>query len=84
MRTTARRRVALFIALPATAVAVTGFAIAAAGVATAGTMPTSGPTIAMTISNDTDLPMVLAARRTPTGSGFRRRRTTSPRTAARS
>ncbi|MFC9556427.1 hypothetical protein ACFTWF_37040 [Rhodococcus sp. NPDC056960] len=36
MRTNARDRVALFIALSATAVAVTGFAIGAAGVATAG------------------------------------------------
>ncbi|MHA4848240.1 hypothetical protein L1080_001700 [Rhodococcus sp. MSC1_016] len=67
MRTPTRRRVALFFALPATVLTVAGLAVAASGVATAGTMPTSGPTIAMTISNDTDLPMVLAGSSNPYG-----------------
>lgn len=50
-----------------TALAVTGLALGAAGVANAGTLPTTGNTIAMTVANDTDQTIYLQGADNPYG-----------------
>ncbi|TQF69253.1 hypothetical protein FK531_10950 [Rhodococcus spelaei] len=64
---TPSRRLARYAVLPVTALAVAGVAHATAGAADAGTLPTDGPTIAMTITNATDAPMVLQDSSNPYG-----------------
>lgn len=67
MNTSTRRRAELFVAVPATALAVIGLTVGGTGVANAGTLPSNGPTVAMTISDDTDVPMVLQGSSNPYG-----------------
>ncbi|MFD4180512.1 hypothetical protein [Rhodococcus sp. NPDC058514] len=66
--TTRRRRVARIATLPAAALALAGTALGLTGAtASAGTLPTTGPTIAMTITNNTGQPMVLRGSDNPYG-----------------
>ncbi len=63
MRTNTTR----FVAVTAIALAVGGTALGTAAIANAGTMPTDGPTVAMTITNNTDNPMLLDSASNPYG-----------------
>ncbi len=63
MRTNTTR----FVAVTAIALALGGTALGTAAVANAGTMPTDGPTVAMTITNNTDNPMLLDSASNPYG-----------------
>jgi hypothetical protein len=62
-----RIRRPLLIAIPIAAVALVGAGVAFAGAAHAGTMPTTGPTIAMTITNNTDNTLYLQGSDNPYG-----------------
>ncbi|MFE3291914.1 hypothetical protein [Rhodococcus sp. NPDC059234] len=64
---TPSHRLARYAVLPVAALAVAGTALATTGVAGAGTLPTDGPTIAMTITNATDSPIVLQGSSNPYG-----------------
>jgi hypothetical protein len=60
-------RTTRFAALPLIALAAVGTAVGAAGIANAGTLPTDGPTIAMTIRNNTNDTMYLQGSSNPYG-----------------
>ncbi len=62
-----RRRAVRCAALSIAGLAALGVAVGAAGVANAGTMPTTGPTVAMTIYNNTGQPMDLVGSDNPYG-----------------
>ncbi|MFF0817807.1 hypothetical protein ACFYVR_21980 [Rhodococcus sp. NPDC003318] len=64
---TTTRRFARWAALPLAALVATGTTLAVTGTATAGTLPATGPTIAMTISNNTNDPMILQGSDNPYG-----------------
>lgn len=63
--TSTRRR--LLIGAPLAALAVLGAGIGMAGLANAGTLPTNGDTVAMTIYNNTDQTMYLNSMSNPQG-----------------
>lgn len=65
--TTTRRRFTRFAAIPLAGLAAVGIAFGAAGIASAGTMPSTGPTIAMTIHNTTGQDMILQGSDNPYG-----------------
>lgn len=64
MNVTTTRRLARIAVLPLAVLALTGTAV---GVANAGTLPATGPTVAMTISNNTNDPMILQGSDNPYG-----------------
>lgn len=62
-----RRRIARWTALPIAGLAAVGVAFGACGIASAGTLPSTGPTIAMTIHNNTGQDMILQGSDNPYG-----------------
>jgi hypothetical protein len=60
-------RITRYAALPLIALATVGTAVGAVGAATAGTLPTDGPTIAMTIRNNSNETMFLQGSSNPYG-----------------
>lgn len=67
MISTPSHRLARYAALPLAALAIAGTTLAATGVANAGTLPATGPTVAMTITNNTNDPMILQGSDNPYG-----------------
>lgn len=62
-----RRRIVAWTAIPIAGLAAIGVAFGAPAIANAGTLPTTGPTIAMTIHNTTNQDMVLVGADNPYG-----------------
>ncbi|MGW0045487.1 hypothetical protein [Rhodococcus sp. NPDC003348] len=67
MISTPSRHLARYAVLPLAALVAVGTAVAVGGTATAGTLPATGPTVAMTITNDTNDPMILQGSDNPYG-----------------
>lgn len=67
MTASTKNRTARFAAVSVAGLAALGVAVGTTGVANAGTLPTTGPTVAMTIYNNTGQPMDLVGSDNPYG-----------------
>ncbi|MFC9790657.1 hypothetical protein [Rhodococcus sp. NPDC127528] len=64
---TPSHRLARYAVLPLAGLAAVGTTVASTGIANAGTLPATGPTVAMTITNSTNDPMILRGSANPYG-----------------